>query len=541
MSDTSINPWLKKHMKPIKNRVVWLSLMSLITSLTAVFFAFFSKETIDFAVNQNMNAFIMSSVVLGLILLVQIVTTALNHMVRAHALGIGKKSLRSYFFKHLLKSRINYTSPYHSGQLMNHLNKDVETVIEGYVDVIPKVIFYTARFSAAFIFLYLIDMYFAILFFGLGIFLFLGSRLISRPIKKRHHDLMDKEASYLSYMQENLENITVIKSFEAEEQSSLKLNAKLNLHYISLKRKNRWMVLSASSMQIFFAVGYGFAIIFGAFRLMEGALTFGSLTALIQLVAHIQSPFSGLSQIVPKYYSMMASAERLHHIDTFEEEHTTMSKSFLKFEKIDIKNLYFGYRQKTVIDNLSMTIKAGEFVKISGESGSGKTTMMKLLLGLLEPTKGFLYLVHKGQKNIISPETRSAFAYVPQGNYILSGTIRENLQLFEHTTEERIRWACTISCVIEDIDQLELGLDTELGEKGLGLSEGQIQRLAIARALLKDAPILLLDEITSALDTKTELTILENIRKLTDKTCFIISHRPLNPQFIDKEIILPER
>lgn len=540
MNTKQTKAWIKQQTNPIHKIVLWLSIFNFVMSLTAVFFAFYSKETIDTAVNQNKDAFMISAILLGSILFIQILASTISQFLRARAFGYGSKHLKSKLFNHLVYAKLIHTSSYHSGQLMNFVNKDAETVIEGYVDIKPKMIFYLSRFVAAFALLIWIDLIFALLFSGFGLILFLSSRVISKPIKKRHHDLMDKEAQANSYMQENLENVTVIKSFEAEKEIGQTMNRKLDSFFKSYLKKNRLTVFSSSGMQLFFATGYGFAIIFGAFRLMEGALTFGSLTALIQLVGHIQSPFSGLSQIVPKHHSMIASAERLTHLFSFEIEHKTPHQKIQLFDRIDIKNLYFAYDQKPIISNLTASIKPKEFIRITGDSGKGKTTFMKLLLGLLEPSKGMMYFVNKQQKHIISPETRHAFAYVPQGNYILSGTIRENLELFKKVSDDTLKWACHVACILEDIEALEHGFDTVLKERGQGFSEGQIQRLAIARALLKDAPILLLDEITSALDSKTESKVLSQIKEMTDKTCIIVSHRPLSSDYIDREIIIPE-
>lgn len=538
MKQTEAKLWLKENHKYLKKPIIFLSILSLITSLTAVFFAYFSKETIDAAVLGDEPKFFFYAIIISSILLLQIIASAVNQYARAYYVGYANKTLKQSLFSKMIHAKLSETNSYHSGELMNYLSSDVETVSDGIIDIWPKIIFYAARFSGAFVFLYLLDIWFALFFVGFGLLLFLGSRLISKPIKKRHHDLLDREAALRGYLQEHLENITVIKSFEAETQTINRLNEIQDKHFKALKRKTKVTVLTSSSMQIFFAVGYGFAIIFGAYRLMEGALTFGALTALIQLVTHIQSPFSGLSQIVPKYYQMMASSERLLMMDHLAPEVLGRKKTITKFDQLIFKSLHFSYQNKVVISGLNFTVNSKEFIKISGESGRGKTTLMKLLLGLIEPQKGMMHFVVDGQKKLISPETRNAFSYVPQGHLILSGTIRENLEYYTKVSDEKLKWACEIACILDDIKNLPLGFDTKLGEKGLGLSEGQLQRLAIARALLKDAPVLLLDEITSALDAETENKIFTGIKTLSDKTCFIISHRILKPDLIDKEIII---
>ncbi len=538
MHKKEIKLWLKNTHRYLLKPVWLLSILSLIMSLTAIFFAFYSRETIDYAILGNSRSFLISALIISGILLLQIIASALNQHFKVYYLGLSRKALKKKLFQKLIYAKPTEVEPYHSGALMNYLYSDIETVTDGYLDVKPKIIFYLFRFLGAFIFLYLLDPWFAIFFSGFGLLLFIGSRVLAYPIKKRHHTLMDTDSDLRSYVQESLENLVVIKTFEAEKKMMTLLDHYQENHFTAIKRKNNIMVTTSLGMSIFFAVGYGFAIIFGSYRLMEGAITFGTLTALIQLVNHIQSPFSGISHLVPKYYQMMASAERIIKIDQIEQEHLGQKKSIQKFKELTFKDITFSYDEKPIIQNFNLKVQSEQFIQIKGDSGLGKTTLFKLLLGLVDPKKGLIQLIVGSQKIIVSPETRQAFTYVPQGSIILSGTIRENLEFYEKVSDERLAWACEIACIYDDIMNLPLGFDTLLKEKGVGLSEGQLQRLAIARAILKDAPILLLDEITSALDKKTEIRVFENIKSLTNKTCFIISHRELPHDLIDQTIEL---
>ena len=530
--------WLRTHNKHLKYPILILSSLSLVLSLTAILFAFFSKETIDSAINLNNQLFLISAIILASLILIQIIAQGVNSYLKTYYQGQTNISYKERLFQKILKSKLKDTSKLHSGQMMNYLNSDVENVSDGLIDVIPKLIFFTVRFLGAFVLLFLLDSLFAILFAGFGILLLLGSRLISKEMKKRHHHLQDAEGDLRSFMQESLENISVIKSFESESLMSSKLSVFQEAHFKALRRKQKLSIFASTGMNIFFGFGYAFAIIFGAYRLKEGVITFGALTALIQLVSHIQSPFSGLSHLLPKYYTMMASAERLMMIDSFELETPNITKRQTDFDTLIIQKMTFKYDSNNVINKLNVKINFGEFVHIHGESGKGKTTLFKLFLGLYQPLEGFIFFTLKRSKFLCDASTRNLFSYVPQGNFILSGTIRENLELYQKSSDEKMIEALKISCLYEDIKALPDQLDTRLGEKGLGLSEGQIQRLAIARALLKNAPIMLLDEITSALDPETEKKIFENIKSLTDKTCIIISHRKLPEHLINQTIDL---
>jgi ABC-type multidrug transport system fused ATPase/permease subunit len=288
---------------------------------------------------------------------------------------------------------------------------------------------------------------------------------------------------------------------------------------------------------VFFAFGYAFAIIFGAYRLQYG-LSVGSLLAMIQLVQHIQSPFSGISLLIPKYYQVVASTERLMVIDDYKEEKIINHYDISQFKSIKISNLSFAYGEKEVIKDLSFELNQSELMHLKGDSGKGKTTCLKLILGLMKPQNGSISILNGNTEIRVTHETRSFFSYVPQENFILSGTIKENLNLYQTYDDDKLFEVLKICALYDEIKTLPDGLNTHLGERGKGLSEGQIQRLAIARALLKDAPVLLLDEITSALDQKTEEKILKQIKEMTDKAVILVSHRPLDQNIISKIVTL---
>jgi ATP-binding cassette subfamily B protein len=273
-------------------------------------------------------------------------------------------------------------------------------------------------------------------------------------------------------------------------------------------------------------------------------LSFGTLTAILQLVGQVQAPFSGLSGLLPKMYSVIASAERLIELENLPDEreinHQTISvpATYTNMYSITLKDVSFGYDREPVFDHVHLKIKKGDFVVVSGLSGIGKSTLFLLLLGVFAPSQGAICIILKNGEQIpLDRHTRKLFAYIPQGHLLLSGTIRENIAFVNPgAAEEEIMVAAQISCAAEFIAKLPLGLDTVIGEKGQGLSEGQMQRLAIARAVLSGAPILLLDEATSALDEATEEKLLKNLKQMTDKTCIIISHKKAAFSVCNREI-----
>ena len=282
---------------------------------------------------------------------------------------------------------------------------------------------------------------------------------------------------------------------------------------------------------VLFTAGYYAALVWGAFQISFGVMTFGTLTAFLQIIQQIRAPFRNVSGLIPQYYSMQASAERLMEIEDMEEESQKIRiedvSEFQKdFRAIVAEHVTFAYQNGDIIlDDVSLRVNKGDLIAIVGEKKKKKSTMMKLMLHLMPCESGKLYFETVNGKIEIDAGTRNVFSYVPQGNMIMSGTIRENITFCNHDIgEEEIRKAAEIACIWDYIETLPQGLETVLTERGEGLSEGQVQRIAIARAILNDAPILLLDECTSSLDKDTEWKVLQNLKKMNTKTIICISH-----------------
>lgn len=528
--------WLKNNHKYLKFPLIGLSLISLILSLLAIFFAYYSKDVINAALDDNQSRFITFALLISSLILLNLILTALNNYLTVYYKGIASKKLKTSYFSKLLKTKQNDINKQHSGVLLTYLDSDIDIIAHQVVEIIPRFIFYIARFVGAFILLFAIDEMFALIFLTLGILLVLGSRIIMIVIKKRHHQLQLSLADSRSFMQESIENIEVIKSFQAEDNISRKNEDKQAHLFKTRLKKERVSIFTQTGLSLFFSFGYAFSIIFGAYQLQFG-LSVGALLAMIQLVQHIQSPFNGLSKMIPRYSELMASTERLILIDQYEME-IESDPIDEAFDHMDIKSLSFAYDKDMIIKDLNLVIKDKDFIHILGPSGKGKSTLFKLILNLLECDDKHITLTTKQNTYDISNQTRSFMSYVPQNLLILSGTIRDNLNLFKVYTDQQLYKALEIAELKDFVKALPQNLDTMLKEKGVGLSIGQIQRLAIARALLKDAPILLLDEITSALDQDRETKILKNIKALTNKTVIISSHRPIDSDIITKTVAL---
>jgi ABC-type multidrug transport system fused ATPase/permease subunit len=519
-----INPILKPYQSKIIQPLSILSVFSLILSLTAIGFAYVSKLAIDTYTDSN-KLFLYGSLLI-LIMLVQVILSAYNGFYKAKATYLLEGHIRNDLYQKILRAKLKDTEDNHSAIYINHFKSDVTMITDGVYDLLPKLVFYVFRFLGAFVVLFILDWLFAVLFLTLGLLLFVLSRLLSKQIKLIQKEALSAEDELYQSMQEGLTHLEVIKAFEAESIQAESLQNASN-HFFTKRMKKQWVsAFTGLGLHGFFAFGYLFAILFGTYRLSQGSIVFGSLVAIIQLVQNIQSPFSGLSNIVIKYHQWQASLDRIRMMDSLEKESSTKIP-LRPFKKIEFKKVSFKYNQKSIIDNLSFELKPGELIWIKGESGKGKTTLIKLLLGLIQPNSGSIELKIDESTYALSESTRPFFSYVPQSYYLLSNTILDNLTLGKNIPMEKVIEACQTAMIYEDILKTPQGFDTKLKEMGAGLSIGQLERLSIARALLKDAPILLLDEITASLDADTEKKVLGNLKALKQKTIMMVSHRDL--------------
>ena len=337
-----------------------------------------------------------------------------------------------------------------------------------------------------------------------------------------------------SSTQETMENIRVIKASVSEERVLTQIDENRERLQSEQIRNGKLSIAMNNGMGVMFDVSWLFCYLWGCIKIFNGEFTYGSLGAMIQLMGRIQSPIANAVRIVGQIYGVVASTERLQDVlDLPDEENHGSLKAF---DKIVLRDVSFQYDDgiEEVLIGVNGEIQKGEFVAITGRSGGGKTSLFQLLLGIYRPTDGEITFIHGTESITASRGTRILFAYVPQGNTLFSGTLRDNLTRFtDSAAEDEILQAVRIAC-IEDLVE-DVGLDVVLGERGIGLSEGQAQRVAIARALLSRAPILLLDEATSALDEKTEAKLLENIGKMRDKTVIIVTHRTAALRICNKQ------
>ena len=387
------------------------------------------------------------------------------------------------------------------------------------------------------------EQFVGILLFG-GVILFVVVNLFKPYLKNIHKKVQESSANVRLFFKEVFENIVVIKIFKAENVI-LDKSAELQNKKYDIQMKQRTIsIASSTGFNTIFQIVYLFALIWSAYNVYLKNLTIGGLTSIVQLVTQIQAPIIGLSRSFQNMFNMIGSAERIIELENIEKdiEVDIIDKENLynMLDSIVLKDVDFTYKDKKIFDKLNLEVKKGENIVIYGESGIGKSTLLKLILGIIKNDSGEIYFnLQNKNKQPINIDTRNMFAYVPQGKFILSGTIRENLTFVnKNISDEELEKALQISCCKTFIEQLKNGLDTKIGERGSGLSEGQLQRIAIARAIVSGAPILILDEITSSLDSKTEEEVINNIKNLKNRTCIIVTHRNSISKLCDKEYIV---
>lgn len=380
---------------------------------------------------------------------------------------------------------------------------------------------------------------FGIIVLLLGFVFPLIGRFISKRFKYMHKEVQKTEGQARSFLQESFANIVVIKTFVSETPILNKLNEYMNANLKMKLKRNLLTIAMHISLYSFFTFGYYIVMVWGAFQIAVGAISYGMLNYYLQLISILRAPLQNISGIIPQYYSAIASAERLMEIEEIDDEAEPISEQELNavkesFSFIRVENLTFAYDEELILNNCNFDIERNSITAITGESGCGKSTIFKIILGLYDPDGGSI--TFNGEFPI-NASTRPMFAYVPQGNMILSGSIRDNLTLYNpNISEEHLIEATKAAVIYDYIKTLPHGFDTILSERGAGLSEGQIQRLSIARALLFDAPILLFDESTSALDEETETALLSNIKHTTGKTVLFITHRNTSLAVCDRII-----
>ena len=524
--------WLKREMRPYRGNVVFLTFLTVFSVLLSLSFSYILQYVINSAAAKEKKLLLIFSAVVLAVVVVRVLTqTLLNYLSEKYRAKITV-GLRNRTFQKILRSQYAHAEKYHSGDLLNRMTSDVNEVAADSVSILPAVVGMIVQCIGAISALLLLDPLFTLVFTLGGIAVGGVSALFRKKVKKYHKEQVEADGKSRSFTQESIASLLTVKAYGAEGKAGEKSAEILDEYYRRRMKKNRLNAYMRCSFSFLSSASTVFAVVWSSIRVMSGYSDYGSILSVVMLLGQLQHPFASFSAVLPVVYARAASAERLAEADSMPEDNLYGENAveYGALKAFQVRDLSFGYGRSEILSHAEATVEKGKIVCITGESGSGKSTLFKLLLSVYHPTGGGIYAqTADGAETPVTGAQRRLFAYVPQGNFLFSGTIYENLAFFagedKAKDEQFVQGALQAACA-QFVYELPDGLNTSLKERGGGLSEGQLQRLAIARALLSDRPVLLLDEATSALDGETEKEVLENIRKTQGRTCLIVTHRP---------------
>ncbi len=523
---------LEREILPFRGSIFILALLSVVATLFSLAFAYLVRYLINSAAaGDSTKLWIFAGVLLG-VLLGKIIFKVCNTYYSERVCAKMYTRLRSRTFSKILYADYAKLQKYHSGDLLNRLTGDLQEISVDTVGLLPSLLGMGVQCFGAVVALLTIDPLFTAIYAVCGGTFAGVSALFRKGIKKRHKEVFEADGKTRAFMQESLTSVMTVKAYAAEEKVSAKEEKLSHAYFEKRMKRNGFRAQMGIVFSLLSNFGLIFAVIWCSISVLSGNDDYGSILSVILLLMQLQQPLTSFSSIFPAYYARLASAERLAEIDNLPQEKKSRiyenCDPYEKMQGIRIEKIDFSYGRDKIFDGASAEIKKGEIVCLTGASGAGKSTLFKLLLNVFCIDEGEIYLDGETRTPLTAME-RGLFAYVPQGNFFFSGTIYENLTFFFEEgieiSEAQLTKALKTACA-DFVFTLKDGLETVLAEGGEGLSEGQLQRLSVARAILSERPILLLDEATSALDGETEKNLLENIRNLREKTCLIVTHRP---------------
>lgn len=512
-----------------RGRILLSCLIGILGTAFALGFVYTSKQLIDIATGARAGSLtVMAAATVGLLAL-QLLCGAADTWVAARMGVEAANALRHRLFGRLLRSRWNALEQLHTGDVVNRVEQDTTAIVTLLTASLPTAVVTVVQLVAAFAFFYVLDPVLPWLVVGILPLFLLGARFYLRRMKRLTHDIRRSDSRIQAVIQETLQHRTVIKTLEQDEGRIRSLGTLQDDLRSQVLSRTRFSLAARLAVSAAFAGGYVTAFIWGALRLSTGSITVGTLTAFLQLVGRIQRPAFDLSRLVPSVVNALTAADRLLELERLPAEDGGDAIRFDRTPVLAVENLRFAYSEgdAPVFSGFSHRFEPGTCTAIMGETGRGKTTLVRLLLALAEPQEGSITLADGATACPVSARTRGNFVYVPQGNTLFSGTVRDNLLMGNpDATLQELDEALHTAVALDFVRTLPQGLDTPLSEQGGGLSEGQAQRIAIARALLGQGRILLFDEFSSALDPATERLLMERLTACTaGRTLLFVTHR----------------
>lgn len=529
--------WLWQNSKGARLQSLLNTIAGLVDIVCQLLWVVACKHAIDIATGDADGSLTTTGIIIGLLMLIEIVTRGASRWIN-NILGVkAGNRMRRDIFSRLLRSEWLYLQKHHTGDLINRLEGDVSNIASLITESAPSVLVLFVQLVASFILLFTMNPVLAVsILFILPVCL-LVSRIYVNRMRLLNREIRDSDSRIQSVLQESLQHKALIKTLEQNKSTEEHLTQLQDDLHKQVRNRTKFSVGAFTFIQIGFAAGYLTAFMFGVNGLYSGCITFGTLSAFLQLVGLIQRPTIDLSRYIPGIVSSLTAAERLKELEELPEEQQGEAAMLDGTAGVLFKNVNFAYDngKRKIFENFNFDFRPNSSTAIIGETGAGKTTLIRLLVALVHPQEGNIEIYNEKEKTVSSPLTRCNFVYIPQGNSLVSGTIRDNLLMGNpDATEDMINTALHTACA-DFVFTLPQGIDTQLAEQGEGLSEGQAQRIAIARSILRPGSIMIFDEATSALDEETEQEMLHRLTSGNNgKTLIFVTHRPALLKYCDQ-------
>ena len=520
--------------RKVRRRVPQLILASVLTaaiSYAGVLFSLTTKAVVNYAVAGDSRALTISCITLMGLSLFSLVGNLLSQILSVNTQEGLERDFKHSILHHILNCDYSAICGLHSGDLIQRLDGDASTVFTGVMGFSVGIVGLVTSLVTAVAALMRIAPGFTIAFGIAGVVQGSTTFLFRKLLKKLNKESSRANGAVLGFLHESISKLMIIQALDVSREVERRTDAVLDERWSVRRRQRNVKVVSRFGFSVISSASYLLTMVWCAWKLSAGVITYGDVTAMVSLVSTVRSAAMSLPQAFPRLFSMSAACDRIMELEDLpiqtKPDPEKTREVYGSMTGFTAEDLSFGYDRELVMKDVSLTVPKGGLTVIVGQSGIGKSTLLKLLLGLYRPNAGSLVIDTPDGAIPVDRSTRALFSYAPQGNFLLSGTLRENLTFTNpDATEEEIQAALYVSAMDEYVATLPKGLETVLGENGAGLSEGQAQRISLARAILSGAPVLLLDEVTSALDARTEQTVLERIAALPDKTCIAVTHRP---------------
>lgn len=518
--------YLKEVTGNKKRYFLILIIVQILQGISGVCFALLLRIVIDSAVAHDGRALIRNiCLFIGLICL-QMLFSAILRYYNELSKSTFENSCKARLFQQILSKDFSYVTSVHSAEWMNRLTSDTVVVSTGLTEIVPGIAGMAAKMIGALSMIIVLEPRFVFIIGIGGILMIVLTSIFRKKLRAYHKIMQEKDGKVRIFLQEHLHSLMIVKVFTKEQDTYKQSLETMEEHQRARMDKTRFSNICNIGFSFMMNGAYVLGAIYSVVGIYRGTVSYGTLMAMLQLINQIQSPFANITSYIPKYYAMIASSERLLEIESTIQDRIE-NNGCMDFESISLENIDFSYEKsrEEILNNFSFNLHKGECVGFTGPSGCGKSTVLKVLLSLYPITSGKKTIFYNNKEDELTSKYRHLFSYVPQGNQLMSGTIRDVVTFSNVENEEKIWNALKIACASEFVQKLPDGLDTKLKEQGSGISEGQMQRLAIARAIYSNRPILLLDEATSALDVNTEKQVLSNLKEMKDVTVIIITHR----------------